>query len=307
MKRTILIFLLLPLLALTGRAFALELKPVAVAPGVYAFIGETGARTYENLGMNANAGFVVTKAGVLVIDSGSAWQAAEVMQRAIRTVTKLPVKWVVNTGGQDHRWLGNGYFKAHAAELISSAKARADMEARAGMQVDGLKAELKDRFAGTEAVFPERLFDERLNLNLGGRDIQLIYSHGGHTPGDAVVWLPKEKVLFSGDLVFVDRLLGVLPFSNVKDWLASFDDFARLKPKIIVPGHGKVCDLAKAKRETRDYLALLRTHMKQAIDQGQDLQAAIDSLDQSAFAHLELFDLLKGGNANRAYLEAESE
>lgn len=305
MKRALVLFLLL--LPLTGRAMGLELKPVMVAQGVYAFIGETGARTYENLGMNANTGFVVTDAGVLVIDSGSSWQAAEAIQRAIRTVTSQPVKWVVDTGGQDHRWLGNGYFKAQGAELIAQRKAEADMRERAGMQMASLKAELKDRFAGTEAVFPERLFDDRLNLAIGGREIQLIFSHGGHTPGDIVVWLPKESVLFAGDLVFVDRLLGLFPFSNVKNWLASFADIERLQPKIIVPGHGQVCDLAKARHETRDYLALLIEHMKRAVDQVDDEQSAINSLDQSAFAKLKLYELLARSNASRAYQEAATE
>jgi glyoxylase-like metal-dependent hydrolase (beta-lactamase superfamily II) len=306
MMKSALVYLLL-LLPLTGRAMGLELKPVMVAQGVYAFIGETGARTYENLGMNANTGFIVTDAGVLVIDSGSSLQAAEAIQRAIRTVTSQPVKWVVDTGGQDHRWLGNGYFKAQGAELIAQRKAEADMRERAGMQMASLKTELKDRFVGTEAVFPERLFDDRLNLAIGGREIQLIFSHGGHTPGDIVVWLPKESVLFTGDLVFVDRLLGLFPFSNVKNWLASFADIERLQPKIIVPGHGQVCDLAKARHETRDYLALLIEHMKRAVDQVDDEQSAINSLDQSAFAKLKLYELLARSNASRAYQEATTE
>jgi hypothetical protein len=81
---------------------------------------------------------------------------------------------------------------------------------------------------------------------------------------------------------------------------------AALKPARIVPGHGAVCDLAKARRETRDYLVLLRDHMKRAVDAGEDLQTALDTLDQSAYSKLPNFDLLSGGNASRAYLEAEA-
>jgi glyoxylase-like metal-dependent hydrolase (beta-lactamase superfamily II) len=113
-------------------------------------------------------------------------------------------------------------------------------------------------------------------------------------------------VVFAGDLVFVDRLLGVLPFSSASGWLASFEGMAKLKPRLIIPGHGDVCGLAKARRETADYLRLLIDHMVKAVNEGKDLQAAIDSLDQSAFAYLPNYDLLKGGNASRVYLEAES-
>lgn len=60
------------------------------------------------------------------------------------------------------------------------------------------------------------------------------------------------------------------------------------------------------RRETKDYLALLTTHMERAVDKGNDLQQAIDSLDQSAFRHLQNYELLKGGNASRVYLEMES-
>jgi len=288
-------------------AGALDLQFIPVAPGAYAFIGETGMRTAANEGMNANTGFIVTGAGVVVVDSGSTYQVAKRIHAAIQSVTNEPVKYVINTGGQDHRWLGNSYFKELGVPIIAQRKAAADMLERGAAQIAGLAAELKDKINGTEVVLPTRLFDSEEKLPLGNIDIQVLYFGGGHTPGDSVVWLPKLGVVFAGDVVFVDRLLGVLPFGNVKDWIASFDALEKLQPKVIVPGHGNLCDLAKARKETKDYLVLLRTHMQQALKQNVELQTAIDTLDQSRFKYLPNWDLLKGGNASRTYLEMEME
>lgn len=294
-------------LAFVGAAHALTLKPQEVAPGVYAFIGDMGMRAPSNEGMNANSGFIVTSDGVVVVDSGPTWNVAKQIHHAIKKVTKQPVKYVINTGGQDHRWLGNGYFKSIGAEIIAARPALADMQARGDMQLEELRKLLRGKAAGTKPVYPDQYFDREKTLTLGGEDIHLLYFHGGHTPGDSVVWLPKAGVLFAGDLVFVDRILGMLPFSSSRNWLASFGDMEQLAPKIIVPGHGHVCDLPKAQRETRDYLLLLRNHMKQAVEQGQDIQSAINSLDQSAFKGLLNYDTLKGFNASNTYLEVEAE
>jgi len=292
---------------LTEQASAVQLSPIQVAPGIYAFIGDTGMRTYENEGMNANAGFIVTKAGVVVVDSGSSYLVAKAMHSAIRKVTQQPVKYVINTGGQDHRWLGNGYFKEIGAKIIASRKALADMEDRGAAELAALKPELREKLAGTKSVYPDRLVDQKETLTLDNEDIQILYFHGGHTPGDAIVWLPKSRILFSGDLIFVDRLLGVLPFSNSKNWLLSFENLEKLNPKVIIPGHGSICDIGKARRETKDYLVLLRSHMSKAINQGVELQTAINTLDQSRFKHLLNYEILSGGNASRVYLEMESE
>lgn len=301
-RSSLLFFALLFFSRLAG---APDMEFNAVVPGVYAFIGETGMRTYDNEGMNANSGFIVTDQGVVVVDSGSTWKVAERIHAAIRKVTAQPVKYVVNTGGQDHRWLGNGYFKAQGAEILAATAAIADMKERGAMQLQGLVGELKEKFAGTETVLPTRTFDKQEILRLGGREIQLLHFKGGHTPGDSVVWLPKDGVLFAGDLVYVDRLLGVLPFSNATNWLASFAEMEQLKPRIIIPGHGAACNLAKAQRETRDYLQHLHDYMNRAVDDMVDLQKAIDGVDQSAWRHLANYDLLKGGNASRVYLELE--
>jgi len=310
MKPTMTRLITLPLIGLLflfpHLARALDMPFKQVAPGIYAYIGDTGLRTYENEGMNGNAGFIVTQAGVVVVDSGSSYQVAKSIHAAIRKVTKQPVKVLINTGGQDHRWLGNGYFKAQGAEIIAAAAAVEDMNARGAMQMEGLKGELKEKLAGTEPVLPTRTFEKEMALKLGGRDIRLLHFQPAHTPGDLVVWLPKEGVAFAGDIVFTDRLLGVLPFSSATGWLASFEEMAKLNPRTVIPGHGDVCDLAKARRETADYLHLLITHMERAVDKGDDLQQAIDSLDQSAFSKLPNYDLLKGGNASRVYLEMES-
>jgi len=295
------------LLLIAAPAAAEQFSPVQVSKNIYAFIGDTGMRSYENAGMNANSGFIVTKAGVIVVDSGSTYLVAKAMHEAIKKISHQPVKYVINTGGQDHRWLGNGYFREQGAQIIASRKALADMQERGNMELAALQPELREKLAGTKIVYPERLFDQADTLKLGGEEIQVLFFNGGHTPGDAVVWLPIPRALFSGDLVFVDRMLGILPVSNSKDWLASVEKIEKLNPKVIIPGHGKVCDLIKARHDTREYLTLLRTHMRKAYNAGSDLQQSINTLDQSAFRYLEHYELLKGGNASRVYLEMETE
>ena len=83
-----------------------------MADNVYAHVGDIAARSVANEGLNANIGLVVTPAGAVLIDSGATFRSARDIHAAIRAVTSQPVRWVINTGGQDHRWLGNGYFEA---------------------------------------------------------------------------------------------------------------------------------------------------------------------------------------------------
>lgn len=291
---------------LASSAYAWEAVPQRVAEGVYAFVGDTGPRSAANEGMNATTGFVVTDAGVVVIDSGSSKQVAQKIEAAIRQVTPQPIKLVINTGGQDHRWLGNGYFADQGIPILASAETKADIAARGSQWAAGMEKIVGAAFAGTRVQLPTQTFTGRTTLTLGDETIELIHA-GGHTPGDAIVWLPGKRIAFSGDLVFVDRLLGVLPVSKVKHWLASFDAIAALNPQSIIPGHGAPTSIVQARKETRDYLARLYRHMKQTVDAGDDIQSTIRSLDDAAWSYLPIYTELRGQNANRVYLEVEAE
>lgn len=305
--KSLLIILTTALGLIAAPVRAWDAIPQEVAAGVYAFVGDTGPRSVANEGMNATTGFIVTTAGVVVIDSGSSRQVAQKIEAAIRKISPQPIRFVINTGGQDHRWLGNGHFADQGIPILASEKAAADIAERGGTWAAGMEKILGAAFAGTRTQRPTQTFKERETLRLGGETIELIFTGGGHTPGDILVWLPARRIAFAGDLVFVDRLPGVLPVSNVKAWLASFDALAALDPQWIIPGHGAPTVLAKARKETRDYLALVRAHMKKAFDAGDDIQSAIKSLDDTTFAYLPTYPELRGQNANRVYLEVEAE
>jgi len=288
-------------------AWAVEVSFQPVTDGLYAYIGDLEGRSYDNEGLNANIGLVVTPAGAVLIDSGASYQGAGKIAAAVKKVTNQPIKWVINTGGQDHRWLGNGYFKEHQSEIIAHADARADMQARAGQHMEGLKV-LKERLAGTVPTLPTRFVTAAdTRLELGGTVIELQHRHGAHTPGDTLVWLPQKQVMFAGDVVYVDRTLGLIDVSSGKHWLESFAVLEALQPRIIVPGHGRVTDLATAQAQTRDLLQALRTHMKKAVDAGTDISAAVKSFDGKPFAHLKHADVWLPQLANHTYLEMERE
>lgn len=291
-----------------GLAQAVTVEFQRVADGVYAHVGDTGPRTADNEGLNANIGLVVTAAGAVLIDSGATFQSARQIAEAARKVTAQPIRWVVNTGGQDHRWLGNGYFQAQGAELIAHAAGEADMKNRGNDHLQALKAVLGAKADGTVPTLPSRwlqLPDERLEL--GGVVFEFKHRGGAHTPGDTMVWLPQKNVLFTGDVVYVDRMLGVLPVSNTKSWLVTFAVIEQLNPAVLVPGHGRVTNLATAKADTRAVLLALRTHMKKAVDDGTDVSAAAKSFDAAPFMRLLNAAELMPGNASRTYLELERE
>lgn len=293
------------LLALPTWAVDVNFKPVA--DGVYAYVGDIEGRSYDNEGLNANIGLVVTPAGAMLIDSGSSYQVAAKIHQAVKKVTTQPLKLIINTGDQDHRWLGNGYFTEKGIETLAHADAQADMSARAGEHMEGLKV-LKERLTGTHPTLPSRFVKKTdTRLNLGGTRIELKHRQGGHTPGDLLVWLPQTQVVFSGDIVYVDRVLGLHPVSRTKTWLESFAMLDALKPKVIVPGHGQVTDLATAQAHTRDLLLALRSHMTKAVNDGVDISAAVKSFNAKPFAHLKHADVWIPQLANQTYLELERE
>jgi len=304
--RPVLAFVQVSLMALP--AWAVDLRFQRVADGVYAHVGDKGARTAENEGLNANIGLVVTPAGAVLIDSGATFRSARQIHEAVKVLTPLPLKWVINTGGQDHRWLGNGYFQAQGVEIIAHADGQADMKNRGNDQLQALQATLGALADGTVPTLPTRFLtgnDERLEL--GGVVFEFKHRGGAHTPGDTMVWLPQSGVLFTGDVVYVDRLPGVLPVSHTKQWLATFAVIEPLNPKVLVPGHGNVTDVATAKADTQAYLLALRAHMKKAVDDGIDVSAAVKSFDATPYLRLLNAAELMPGNASRTYLELERE
>ncbi|MDH5538642.1 MAG: MBL fold metallo-hydrolase [Rhizobacter sp.] len=297
---------LLTLISLAAPALEIRFQPVA--EGVWAHIGDKGGRSVENEGLNANIGLVVTTAGAVLIDSGATALSARAIHAAVGKLTVQPLRWVINTGGQDHRWLGNGYFKAQGAELIGHRAAIADMQSRGGDQLAALLGLLGARADGTVPTLPTRLIDAAdSRLELGGTVFELRHRGGGHTPGDMMVWLPQSCVLFSGNIVYVDRLLAVLPVSSTRAWLDAFDVIEQLAPPRIVPGHGELTDLARARAQTRDVLRALRAHMKRAVEQGIDVSEAAKSFDARPYLHLLNAAELMPGNASRTYLEVERE
>jgi len=283
-------------------------QPQRVVDNVYAIVGPLGQRSPENDGLNATFGFIVTPAGVILVDAGASKIGAEKLARAIRAVTDRPVRWVINTGSQDHRWLGNDHFVRQGAQVIALKRTAATQALYAKQHMQGLERLLGARLAGTVPLPATTVYDsESATLELGGETLVLTYTDA-HYPGDAMVHLPERGVVFAGDLVYVDRILGVLPWSSVIRGHAAFRTLAALKPTYVVPGHGRVCDLATAQRETGDYYDFLAGTIGKA---AQEMEAMDEVLtrhaDLAAFRHLENYRDLHRANMNRAFTEFEAQ
>ena len=274
---------------------------------VYAIVGELSNRSPSNLGNNATFGVIVTEDSVVLIDAGAGTIAAQAIEAQVRTITQLPISHVINTGGQDHRWLGNAYFAQQGASIIASEAAVADHEDRAADQINRLTSMIgQDPMAGLDSVTASQTFAEALDLTIGGIDFQVRHLGAAHTPGDSWIYLPQHKIVFSGDIAYGERMLGVIDVSDSASWVEVFTAMAELDSNHVIPGHGKPSTIETLTAQSYDYLVHLRTAVGAFIDDGGEL-TDIRQVDQSKFSHLINYEGISPGNALRVFEQMEWE
>ena len=299
----IIIFSILLLFANSVFADAL-LKVNQVNDNVYALVGELSQRSKDNLGNNSTHGVIVTDQGVILIDSGGSYLGAQQIHKTIQTITDKPIKIVINTGGQDHRWFGNEYFQKLGAKIIASSKTQADQKARADTQMSRLERFIGDRLKKTHPVPATEVFDTTKQVELGKVKLELHHFGAAHTVGDLVAWMPDKKIMFTGDIVFNNRMLGIGPAKNVQSWIKVFEKMAALKPSHIVPGHGNPSDLKEASKNTYQYLVFLKSKIGEVLDKDGDMIEAL-KIDQSPFNYLKNYESIARKNAQWVFEQME--
>ena len=277
-----------------------------VTDGVYALVGETTQRSPTNLANNSTHGVIITVEGVVLVDPGGSWNGAERIHDEIKKLTDRPVKFVINSGGQDHRWLGNGYWKAQGVKIIASSAAVEDHKDRGGLMLTMLDNLLGKALEGTEPVYADLEFEEKHSFKLGGLTFEITHVDQAHTPGDSFIWVAEKNTVFTGDIVYVERILGIGAQSNSGTWIEVFNEMAKLGATHVVPGHGHATNMAKAKADTLDYLVNLREKMSAYMEGGGEIINSVN-VDQSAFKYLEAFEGLAKRNAQQVFSELEFE
>lgn len=280
------------------------LKTHQVDKNVYALVGELSQRSKDNLANNSTHGVIVTDDGVILIDSGGSYLGAQQIHKAIQAITDIPVKIVINTGGQDHRWFGNEYFQKLGARIIASNKTQADQKTRGDDQKSRLKVLIGDSLRDTNPMVATEGFESTKHIELGKIKLELHHFGAAHTVGDIVAWMPDKKIMFTGDVVFNNRMLGIGPARDFQSWINVFEKMAAFKPSHIIPGHGDPSDLAEASRNTYEYLTFLKKSVAKILDEDGEMLDAI-KIDQSNYKYLQNFKSMAGKNAQWVFEQME--
>ncbi|TAD87632.1 MAG: MBL fold metallo-hydrolase [Alphaproteobacteria bacterium] len=274
-----------------------------LAPGCYAYTTEG----------DPNAGVIIGPDGVMVIDARATPVLAEELMAAIRTVTDLPVKYVVLTHYHAVRVMGAS---AYQAEQIICSQGTLDLIHERGAEDFKSEVERFPRlFNAVETVpgltWPTLVFEDSLTLFWGGREVRILHLGAGHTKGDSVVWLPGERVLYSGDLVE----WGATPYcgdAHLEAWPHTLDRLLALGPEKLVPGRGEAlttaADCQGAIEATRAFVTDMLAAVRAGVANGQTLNEVYRATYQALkprYGDWVIFDHCLPFNVTRAVDEVQ--
>ena len=293
----------------TKAADTIEVKAIQVAPNTYFVQGIPEMGSKQNQNFISNAGFVVTPKGVVVIDALGSPVLAQKLIQEIRKITKQKIVAVVLTHYHADHVYGLQEFKRLGATIYAQRDGLNYLASETAKQ--RLIASRID-FApwvneNTRLVPADVWIDQSKTITVGGVDFRISRVGPAHAPEDLIVFVPSESVLFAGDLIFQGRI----PFvgnADSRGWMSALDEIQKLKPKIVVPGHGTYSTNVLADvKFTRDYLAYLREVMGPAARDLDPFEEAYAKADWSEYDGMPLFRAANRMNAYNVYLSIQAE
>jgi glyoxylase-like metal-dependent hydrolase (beta-lactamase superfamily II) len=258
-----------------------------VGDGCFAYLQPDGGWGWSN------AGLVVGDGASLLVDTLFDLElTAEMLASMSATTRAAPIATVVNTHANGDHCYGNQLLAG--TEIVAStatAEEMADVPPATLAALNAAPGELGDlfrqffgafQFEGIEPTPPTRTFDGRLELDVGGRIVELIEVGPAHTRGDTIVHVPQTRTVFTGDILFINGtpIVWAGPLAN---WIAACDLMLGMDVEVVVPGHGPVTDKGGVV-QVRDYLAFVESEATQRFQAGMDAWDAARDIALGGFA-----------------------
>jgi cyclase len=265
-----------------GFALAQDLGPQIrkLEDGIYVYVGKN---------LNSNCGIVLTREGVVLIDSGHNPTDSRAILEAVKKLTPLPVRFLIDTEPHPDHTTGHFVFSPPAT-IIAAEGAGASMRSREGGESDRIQKlaatspEMRAALEGYRFVTPDIEYHQKMTLKVGERTFELMYLKGVHSESDTAVWLPKERVLFSAAGIIVNQINNLRPIVSIPDVLAAAKTMKSLNPVHVVPGHG-IPGTAKIFEDTEKYYALLLERVGRLAREGKSLDQIKKEVRMPEYEH----------------------
>ncbi len=263
-----------------------------------------------------NSGVIVGDDGVMVIDTTATPIMAQALIKHIRSVTDLPIKYVVLSHYHAVRVLGASAYFAEGAEQIIASRGTYEMIVERGEQ--DMKSEIERfprLFAGVESVpglsWPTMVFEKEMTIHMGKLEVKLAHIGMGHTKGDTIAWIPSQRICFSGDLVEFDAA-AYTGDAQLEEWPATLEALRALGAEQLVPGRGPALLTPEQVNAgidyTKDFVSTLLRGAREAVASGMDLKGAMAHVRASMdpkFGHVFIYEHCLPFDVTRAVDEAK--
>lgn len=297
------LLLILILLVKCVIAFDYKLEPYKVNDTTFCFFGLSEVMDERNNGNMSNSCFVDMGTSYLVIDSGPTYSYALQAYEKMKKIKNLPISYVVNTHVHDDHWLGNSYYSELGAKIVGSHEFSLETEVEMTRMQKRISPEA---FLKTTQIFPFIFVEDKKLLDFNAKKVELIRIHKqAHTKSDLIVYIPTEKIVFVGDLVFNDRIPSIRD-GNLKEWIEVLDSVRAMDVDFIIGGHGKIVDRSSIDM-TYAYISTLRKEVALMLEDGEDIAYAVENVVMEEFKDIKFYDSMHKQNVEIAYRMLEWE
>lgn len=274
---------------------AAEPKVVEVLNNIYTMV--------HGAGVDSNSTFIITSEGVIVIDTRPTPPEADLVMQEIRKHTDLPIKYTINTHFHGDHTFGNQVFRESHA-IIAHKNVRKSLDGESGQKhLDFFKTLNLPASDQIEITLPNIVYENSMELYVGGYHLELLHLGRGHTDGDTAIYMPELRTIIAGDLIF-NKKIPFVGHGYIDDWIESLYTLENLDAELIVPGHGEPGGKPLI-IQMKHYLMQLRTYVQEQIKKGKTLketQDAVRPILQEKYHDWQRLNWIDG-NIERAYLE----